>query len=134
MSSAFKTGGFIVRISCMDSDIGLSEESTLQTRMLVAKCPICSADTLNPFNFCQACGPSSRGCSVPRTLDKVPLRINAGLLESRKAYKLAATAGRKGQQRKCAVADQFDPFMRARSNTRRGWATAVPMDILEWMR
>lgn len=62
----------------------------------------------------------------------MPVSFDCALLESRKADVLAAIAGRKGQQRKSEVADQFDGFMRARSNNRRGWATAAPMDVFEW--
>ena len=46
---------------------------------------------------------------------------------------LAALAGKTGQQRKCRVADEFDAFLRPRTNNGRGWQTATDVDVLEWL-
>ena len=54
-------------------------------------------------------------------------------LERRIRKVLAALAGKAAQQRKCRVADEFDAFLRTRTNNGRGWQTATDVDVFVWL-
>lgn len=102
-------------------------------RILQVLCSQCKARNEATFNFCQHCGtPPFRGLLAPRA-SGIAVVIDDDLLQARKATVLASMNGKAGQQRKCAVADKFDAFLRERSKGLRGWENATDDDVLEWL-
>ena len=69
---------------------------------------------------------------MPRTTG-APAVIIDNKLNKRIREVREALAGTAGQQRKSRVADNFDGFVRARTNNERGWQTAADVDVLEWL-
>ena len=100
------------------------------------RCARCDTANVVTFNFCHACGtPPFAGAPVPCQPRAQPVTINGSvtinaraLLEPKNEV-LAVTQGRKGQQRKCAIADGFDGFIRVRTRGVRGWAEAIDADV-----
>ena len=46
---------------------------------------------------------------------------------------MAAIRGRRGEQRKCVNADNFDAFVRTHTQGALGWAAALDTDVLYWL-
>lgn len=110
-------------------------QSPLRPRSCVrfVLCAACSTENVALFNYCYACGvPPSRGLPVPRTPDASPVVIDVAKLQARRSQILAMMSGRRGQQRKCRVADEFDAFLLSYSDGRRGWAEATPDDVFDF--
>ena len=85
------------------------------------------------FNFCSHCGAQPyRGPPVPHDPHAPSVEIDAEKLQARRASKLAKLEGRPGQQRKSKMTDDFDTFVLAYSDGKRGWETATDNDVLDW--
>lgn len=96
-------------------------------------CGACGGINLGNCVFCQFCKePAYRGGPVPRS-DGPPAVVDVDKLEARIQEVLAAVANTAGQQRNSSVANNFDGFVRARTNGVRGWKTATDVDVLAWL-
>lgn len=86
------------------------------------------------FRFCHQCGVAPGTLSFSFLGPRAPLPdIDLSRLAARRATVTAAMADRPGQLRKLKIAGDFDAFVRALSGGRRGWETATPGDVFDWM-
>lgn len=91
-------------------------------------CGACGGTNLGPYVFYKES--AYRGGPVPRS-DAPPTVVDVGKFETRIQDVLAAVANTTGQQRKSSVADNFDGFVRARTQCGRGWKTATDVEVFE---
>lgn len=81
------------------------------------------------------------GCSVPsngivptsRYPQQVPIAVEMAQVRTRRAQGLIAMARRPGQVRTSRVTDEFDAFELVASAGRRGWQTATPDDVFDFL-
>ena len=94
----------------------------------------CRNANLAPFNFCWKCGVQPvRVLPAPRYQQRSPVVVDVQRLQSRRRNVLAAMEGRPGQVRKSRVADEFDAFVLVISAGSRGWTTATPDDVFDFL-
>lgn len=85
------------------------------------------------FNYCCFCGaPTSRGSSIPGIPEATPVVIDAGNMQAHRSKVLAMMVGRRGQQLKCKVTDDFDAFLLSHSGGVHGWGEATPDYVVDF--
>lgn len=75
---------------------------------------------------------NTRGLLEPRAPGATVV-IDKTRLAARKETVLASLSSKASQQRKCAVADKFDAFLRAHTDGMRGWESATDVDVQDWL-
>ena len=106
------------------------------TRDLVrfAFCSTCHEENLAFLNFCwKYVTQSARVLPAPRYPRRSPVVEDAQKLRARRQTVLAAMEGGPGKVRKNRVADEFDAFVLVISAGSRGWTTATPDDVFEFI-
>lgn len=108
--------------------------ATARDLVRFAFCSACREENVAHFNFCFKCGvPPSRNSPAPRHPQVSPVEIDVAKMHARSRQVLTAMQGRPGQQRKGRVADEFDSFLLAYSEGRRGWEEASPEDVFAYL-
>ena len=96
-------------------------------------CSPCRTEISGRFNYCGNCGMQQyRGPPTPLDPAGSIVQIDAKTLNARRATVRAAMAGRPGQRREIKIADELDTLIRASSGCRKGWATAIDDDVLDY--
>ena len=97
-------------------------------------CSACQEENLAQFNFCWKCGVQPvRSLPAPRYPRRPPVEVDVAKIQARRHQVLAAMEGRPGQLRKSRVADEFDAFVLVISAGCRGWTTATPDDLFDFL-
>ena len=101
-----------------------------------AKCRSCGTENVAQLCFCYHCGvpPTSTIVASSTPLGAGPgLVIDVPSLTARRAFVTTAMAGRAGQIRKDKMAGDFDLFLRTLTSGQRGWESATPDDVFDWL-
>ena len=99
-----------------------------------AFCSACQEENLAQLNFCWKCGVQSvRSLPAPRYPRRTPVVVDVEKIQARRHQVLAVMEGRPGQVRKGRVADEFDAFVLVTSAGSRGWTTATPDDLFDFL-
>ena len=89
---------------------------------------------MKQFNFCCKCGVQPvRSLPAPRYSQRPPVVVDAEQIQARRHQVLAAMEGRPGQQRNSWVANEFDAVVLVISAGCRGWTTAAPDDLFDFL-
>ena len=65
--------------------------------------------------------------------ERLPVVVDFDKIQARRRQFLAALGGRPGQVRKIRVTDEFDAFVLVVSAGSRGWDTATPDDVFNFL-
>jgi len=108
--------------------------ATARDLVRFALCSACQEENLAQFNFCWKCGVQpARVLPAPRFPQRAPVVVDVQKMQARRHQVLTAMEGRPGQVRKSRVADEFDAFVLVISAGSRGWTTATPDDVFDFL-